>query len=54
MCIKKCIFQGVRCLDFEIYSYNDEPIIAASTANNNSIKETYNFIKLNKALEIIV
>jgi hypothetical protein len=42
----KCIQQGARCLDFEIYSYNDEPIVAASTANNNSIKETYNYLKL--------
>ena len=44
--LKKCIAQGARCLDFEIYSYNNEPIVAASTANNNSIKETYNYLKL--------
>lgn len=51
--LRKCIYQGVRCLDFEIYSYNNEPIIAASTANNNSIKETYNFIKFQDVLSII-
>tara|TARA_B100000965_G_scaffold140569_1_gene117054 strand:+ start:1809 stop:3095 length:1287 start_codon:yes stop_codon:yes gene_type:complete len=45
-----CIKQGARCLDFEIYSYNGEPIVAASTANNNSIKETYNFLPLTEVL----
>ena len=49
----KCIEQGARCLDFEIYSLNDEPIIAASTANNNSIKETYNFLTFTDVLAIL-
>ena len=51
--LRKCIYQGARCLDFEIYSYDDDPIIAASTANNNSIKETYNFMKFQDVLNII-
>ena len=51
--LRKCIYQGARCLDFEIYSYNDEPIIAASTANNNTIKETYNCMKFQDVLTII-
>ena len=51
--LRKCIYQGARCLDFEIYSYNNDPIIAASTANNNSIKETYNFMKFQDVLNII-
>jgi hypothetical protein len=46
----KCIKLGARCLDFEIYSYNNEPIVAASTANNNSIKETYNSLQLKDVL----
>jgi hypothetical protein len=49
--LKKCIAQGARCLDFEIYSYNNEPIVAASTANNNSIKETYNYLKLTEVFD---
>ncbi len=52
--LRKCIFQGARCLDFEIYSYNNEPIIAASTANNNSIKETYNYINLVEVFNVII
>lgn len=54
MCaLEKCIFAGARFLDFEIYSLNNEPIIAASTANNNSIKETYNYLEMGKILEYI-
>ena len=48
-----CIKHGARCLDFEIYSLNNEPIIAASTANNNFIKETYNYVKFVDALNTI-
>ena len=51
--LQTCIQQGVRCLDFEIYSYNNEPIVAASTANNNYIKETYNALELKEVLETI-
>ena len=51
--LEKCIFFGARCLDFEIYSYNGEPIVAASTANNNSIKETYNYIPLVEVFDIL-
>jgi hypothetical protein len=51
--LEKCIFAGARFLDFEIYSLNNEPIIAASTANNNSIKETYNYLEMGKILEYI-
>ena len=51
--LEKCIELGARCLDFEIYSYNGEPIVAASTANNNSIKETYNYINLTDVFDIL-
>lgn len=51
--LEKCIDVGARCLDFEIYSYNGEPIVAASTANNNSIKETYNYIKFPELLSVL-
>ncbi len=54
MCaLEKCIKVGARCLDFEIYSYNNEPIVAASTANNNSIKETYNYLNLTDVFDTI-
>ena len=51
--LEACIRQGARCLDFEIYSLNNKPIIAASTANNNFIKETYNYIDFDNILNTI-
>ena len=48
--LEKCIAIGCRFLDFEIYSFNNEPIIAASTANSNYIKETYNSLLLEEVL----
>jgi len=40
--VKDIITQGVRCLDFEIYSIQDQPVIATSTVDSYYIKETYN------------
>tara|TARA_B100000902_G_scaffold337728_1_gene338810 strand:- start:7418 stop:9133 length:1716 start_codon:yes stop_codon:yes gene_type:complete len=51
--LDNCINKGARCLDFEIYSYNNEPIIAASSVNNNYIKETYNHLPTRPVLERI-
>jgi hypothetical protein len=51
--LEKCIAIGCRFLDFEIYSYNNEPIVAASTANSNYIKETYNSLLLEEVLTTI-
>ena len=51
--LEKCIQAGARCLDFEIYSYNNEPIVASSTANDNNIKETYNYLNLNDVFDTL-
>lgn len=51
--LKNCILQGARGLDFEVYSINDQPCIAASSVNNNSIKETYNHVPFSEALNEI-
>ena len=40
------IRQGVRCLDFEIYSIDDQPVVATSTVDNYYVKETFNSVKL--------
>lgn len=37
-----CAKQGVRALDFTIYSLKGNPVIAASTLKSNDYKETYN------------
>ena len=51
--LEACIKQGVRCLDFEIYSINNEPVVAASSMNDNSFKETYNYLEFTDILETI-
>lgn len=51
--LEKCISNGCRFLDFEIYSLNNLPIVASSTANNNYIKETYNSLPLEVVLQTI-
>lgn len=45
--------QGVRCLDFEIYSLNNKPIVAVSSKEEYHIKETLNSVELNKVLDHI-
>jgi hypothetical protein len=42
--LKSVIKQGVRCLDFEIYSLDNEPVVAASTSDDYYVKETFNSV----------
>jgi len=51
--LKNCIKQGARCLDFEIYSLDNLPVISVSSGNDYSVKESYNHVPFAKALEII-
>lgn len=51
--LENCIKQGARCLDFEIYSYDNKPVIAASSVNNFDIKETYNYVLFSDAMKRI-
>jgi hypothetical protein len=51
--LKNCIKQGARCLDMEVYSLDDMPVIATSSVSNFSIKETYNSIPFATAMGII-
>lgn len=41
---------GVRGLDFQIYSLNGNPIVAASSTRSNVIKESYNYLKLDEVM----
>ena len=50
-CILTAILkQGVRCLDFEIFSIDDKPMVATSTSNSYHNKETYNSIPFSEVL----
>lgn len=51
--LKNCIKQGARCLDFEIYSYDNKPVIATSSQDSYNTKETYNYVDFDSALETI-
>lgn len=51
--LRKCIQQGVRFLDFKIYSMDNIPVIAVSSVNSFNYKQSYNSINLDKALQVI-
>jgi hypothetical protein len=51
--LKNVIKQGVRGLDFEIYSLNNIPIVATSSGNSYFIKETYNSINFSEIMYTI-
>ena len=51
--LETCIKQGVRCLDFEIYSVDNNPVISTSSTNDFRLKETYNYVNFDKAMQTI-
>jgi hypothetical protein len=51
--LKDVLKQGVRGLDFEVFSMGDQPVVATSTVDSNYIKETYNYVPFSEVLNII-
>lgn len=51
--LKSIIKTGARCFDFEVYSFEDEPIVSTSTTKDFFIKETFNYVKFSDALATI-
>ena len=51
--LRTCLQQGVRCLDFEIYSINNQPAIAVSSVDDFSVKESFNSISTADAFNTI-
>ena len=45
-----CAKQGVRALDFTVYSLKGNPVIAASTLQSNDYKETYNSLPFSNTM----
>lgn len=45
--------QGVRCLDFEVYSLKGKPVVAVSSTDEYYIKESFNSIYLGDVLDHI-
>lgn len=51
--LKDVIKQGIRGLDFEIFSIDNQPVIATSTSDNFYVKETFNYLPFASALSVI-
>lgn len=51
--LKAVIKQGIRCLDFEIYSVNNQPVVATSTSDNYYVKETFNSVNFGSVMDTI-
>ena len=51
--LKDLLKQGVRGLDFEIFSIDDQPVIATSNTDSFYIKETFNYIEFVNAMNVI-
>jgi hypothetical protein len=51
--LKAIIKQGVRCLDFEIYSIDNKPVVATSTDEEYHIKETFNSVDFGSVMDTI-
>jgi len=51
--LRSAIADGYRCLDFEIYSEDNKPVVAASTKSSFNYKETYNSIPFLEAMTVV-
>lgn len=51
--LKAVLKQGVRCLDFEVYSINDQPVVATSTSDSYYVKETFNSLNFSDVMDTI-
>jgi hypothetical protein len=51
--LKNCASYGVRALDFQIYSLNNQPIVSASSVNSTQYKEIYNHISFYNAMKTV-
>lgn len=52
--LKACLKQGVRCLDFEVFSINDKAVVATSTTDSYFVKETYNSIDFSEVMKTLI
>jgi hypothetical protein len=47
------IARGCRCIDFEVFSVDNQPVIGSSSVNSFNYKETYNHIPVSEAFEAL-
>jgi len=51
--LQHAIRMGCRCLDFEVYGKNGQPIISTSLSDDKCIKETYNSVPFDEAMSTV-
>ena len=51
--LKAVIKQGVRCLDFQIYSIDNSPVVSTSTSDSFYVKETFNSVPFASVMKTI-
>jgi hypothetical protein len=51
--LKNVLKQGARCLDFEIFSINNQPVVSSSTSDDVYIKETFNYVNFSDVMKTI-
>jgi hypothetical protein len=51
--LKNAIKRGARCLDFEIYSVKNKPVIAVSNIKDYNTKGVYNNVDFAEAIDVI-
>ena len=51
--LSSIIKQGVRCLDMEVFSIDNIPVVATSTSNSYNEKETYNSLLFSRVIAVI-
>jgi len=51
--LKNILRQGVRGLDFQIFSINDKPVVATSTSDSYCVKETFNYVPFVEVMNVI-
>jgi len=51
--LKAVLKTGARCLDFEIYSINNQPVVATSIEDSYYVKQTYNSVDFSEVMSVI-
>jgi hypothetical protein len=51
--LKAVLKTGVRCLDFEIFNIDNEPVVATSVSDSYYVKETFNFISFSEVMDLL-
>jgi hypothetical protein len=51
--LKNVLKQGARCLDFQLFSIDDQPVVSTSTTKDFYVKETFNSVKFADVMKTV-